>query len=147
MKFVITGSTVPGAAVIQRFLATGAQPPAGVKMLSRYHALTGSQSGFIVAESADAKGIHSWLCRWWKTATRRPSSRSGSRAGRLLRRGRHTDSRGIAAFVADPDHQRIIARIQSVRYDNRYQRDSHEARRESRRRRLRRNPADGRAER
>jgi predicted short-subunit dehydrogenase-like oxidoreductase (DUF2520 family) len=66
MKFVITWSVVPGAytATIKRFLETGAQPPAGVKLLGRYHAVAGSCSGFIVAESADAKGIYTWLADW-----------------------------------------------------------------------------------
>ena len=30
-------------------------------MVGRYHGLTASNRGFIVAESADAKGIYTWL--------------------------------------------------------------------------------------
>ena len=66
MKFVISWS-VPAEsyqAAIKRFLETGAQPPAGVKMLARYHGLQGSMRGYIVAESADAKGIYTWLADW-----------------------------------------------------------------------------------
>ena len=66
MKFVITWSVPADSykAAIQKFLDTGAQPPAGVKMLGRYHGLQGSMRGFIIAESADAKGIYTWLADW-----------------------------------------------------------------------------------
>ena len=66
MKFVITWSvaTENYKGAIERFLGTGALPPAGVKMLGRYHGLEGSTHGFIVAESADAKGIYTWLADW-----------------------------------------------------------------------------------
>ena len=66
MKYVITWS-VSGETyknTMKKFLETGAQPPAGVKMLGRYHGLQGSARGFIVAESADAKGIYTWLADW-----------------------------------------------------------------------------------
>lgn len=66
MKYVITWS-VPTAnyvATMNKFLATGGMPPVGVKMLGRYHALEGSASGFIIAESADPKGVYTWLADW-----------------------------------------------------------------------------------
>ena len=66
MKYVTTwsASTANYTAAISRFLETGGLPPAGVKMLARYHALEGSNHGFIVAESPDAKGIFTWLAGW-----------------------------------------------------------------------------------
>ena len=66
MKYAITWSLASEnyKAAIKRFLDTGAQPPAGVKMLGRYHALTGSGAGFIVAEAASPQGIYSWIADW-----------------------------------------------------------------------------------
>ena len=69
MKYVITCSvpTANYAPTMKKFLATGGLPPAGVKMIGRYHALAGSSSGFIVAESANTKGIYTWLADWMET--------------------------------------------------------------------------------
>lgn len=66
MKYVITWSLSNEnyKSGIKKFLDTGALPPAGVKLLGRYHGLQGSARGFIVAESADPKGIYSWLSDW-----------------------------------------------------------------------------------
>jgi hypothetical protein len=66
MKFVITWNILPGVfdATVKKFLETGALPPAGVKLLGRYHALTGGGIGFIIAESPDLGGIHRWLVDW-----------------------------------------------------------------------------------
>ena len=66
MKYVITWSvaTANYKSAIQKFLDTGAQPPAGVKLVARYHSLEGSGRGFLVAETADAKGIYSWIAGW-----------------------------------------------------------------------------------
>jgi hypothetical protein len=66
MKFVITWSILPGAfdATIKKFLETGAPPPAGVKLLGRYHAFNGGGIGFIIAESPDLGGISRWLADW-----------------------------------------------------------------------------------
>ena len=71
MKYVITWSvpTVNYVATMQKFLATGAPAPAGVKMLGRYHGLAGSNSGFIVAESSDVKAIYTWLADWMHLMT------------------------------------------------------------------------------
>ncbi|MHC8387117.1 DUF3303 domain-containing protein [Pseudomonas sp. MDT2-39-1] len=48
---------------IERFLKTGAVPPAGVKMLGRWHAVGGS-SGFGVAEASDLVPIQKWVLEW-----------------------------------------------------------------------------------
>ena len=42
-----------------RFLKTGAPPPAGVKMLGRWHGMSGG--GVLIAETDDAKALYSWL--------------------------------------------------------------------------------------
>jgi uncharacterized protein DUF3303 len=66
MKYVITWSVSNEnyKAAIKKFLDTGALPPAGVKLVGRYHGLEGSNHGFIVAETGDAKGIYTWLADW-----------------------------------------------------------------------------------
>ena len=66
MKYMITWSldNPTYVAAIQRFLKTGAPPPAGVKMLGRYHSLAASSSGFILAESQDPKAIYAWVADW-----------------------------------------------------------------------------------
>src|SRR5262245_17229230 len=71
MKYVITWSAPNATYVpaIKKFMATGGMPPAGVKMVSRYHALSGSSSGFIVAEASDPKGIYTWLADWMDTVS------------------------------------------------------------------------------
>ena len=71
MKFVITWSiaTENYKSAIKKFLDTGAPPPAGVKMLGRYHGLQGSMRGFIIAESADARGIYTWLADWMEVCS------------------------------------------------------------------------------
>ena len=48
---------------VTRFLETGGAPPDGVKMLGRWHALSGSEA-FVLAETDDPKGIYRWLTLW-----------------------------------------------------------------------------------
>ena len=50
-------------ATIERFLKTGGAPPAGVKMLGRWHAADGAY-GFAIAESNDTQGIAKWSLAW-----------------------------------------------------------------------------------
>jgi uncharacterized protein DUF3303 len=71
MKYVITWSapTATYVPAIKKFLANGGLPPAGVKMLGRYHALAGSSSGFILAETSDHKAIFTWLAEWMDTVS------------------------------------------------------------------------------
>lgn len=49
-------------ATIAHFLKTGGQPPAGVKMIGRWHGANGT--GFAVAESEDPKAILEWVAEW-----------------------------------------------------------------------------------
>jgi hypothetical protein len=49
--------------VHERFRRTGGAPPAGVKMLGRWHSVEGNR-GFLVAESDDSGAIATWLQGW-----------------------------------------------------------------------------------
>jgi len=44
-----------------RFLETGGGPPAGVKMLGRWH---GPAGGFVLAETDDVKALYEWTGQW-----------------------------------------------------------------------------------
>lgn len=64
MKFIVRWS-IPKASVLAseaRFLQTGAPPPAGVKMLGRWHGMSGG--GVLIAETDDAKALYAWIGFW-----------------------------------------------------------------------------------
>jgi len=63
MKFMVTWSTEPihQKEAVARFLKTGGGPPAGVKMLGRWHV---SGGGFVLAETNDVKAIYEWTGQW-----------------------------------------------------------------------------------
>jgi Protein of unknown function (DUF3303) len=63
MKFMITFTTSPPQfrAAVSRFLATGAGPPQGVKMLGRWH---GSAIGWVLAEADDLTKVYEWTALW-----------------------------------------------------------------------------------
>jgi hypothetical protein len=50
-------------AAIQRFTETGAPPPEGVSMLSRWHDVSGGR-GFSIAEADDAAAVSKWCHQW-----------------------------------------------------------------------------------
>jgi hypothetical protein len=50
-------------AAIERFLKTGGAPPAGVKMLGRWHSADG-EFGFAIAETDDVKAMAKWSMAW-----------------------------------------------------------------------------------
>jgi hypothetical protein len=59
LMLFVTRWTIPHTsrkAAIQRFMETGGAPPAGVKMLARYHSTDG-EFGFVVSESDDAQAL------------------------------------------------------------------------------------------
>jgi len=56
-------SQVARKAAIQRFIDTGGAPPAGVKMLGRWHSADG-EYGFAVAESDDVQAVSRWALAW-----------------------------------------------------------------------------------
>ena len=63
MKFMVTWSIKPmhQKESTARFLETGGGPPAGVKMLGRWH---GSGLGYVLAETSDMKALYEWTGRW-----------------------------------------------------------------------------------
>jgi hypothetical protein len=65
MLFMVSWSICPENrnSVIKRFLETKGAPPAGVKMLGRWHAVGGS-TGFGVAETDDVVQIQKWVLQW-----------------------------------------------------------------------------------
>ena len=46
-----------------RFVETGAQPPSGVTLVSRWHDVAGRR-GFMVVESSDATAVASFIRDW-----------------------------------------------------------------------------------
>jgi hypothetical protein len=65
MKFVLIWSYPPEnrKAVLARFKDTGGMPPAGVKMLGRWHAIAGGK-GVCVSESEDPIALGKWALEW-----------------------------------------------------------------------------------
>jgi hypothetical protein len=64
MKY-ITSWTLPHGtfnAAVARFLETGGAPPPGVKLLGRWHGMSGQ--GFAISESDDAKAMYLWQAQW-----------------------------------------------------------------------------------
>ncbi len=63
MKYIVSWKIPKGCVVDAeaRFLKTGAPPPAGVKMIGRWHGMSG---GVLIAETDDIKALYSWLTYW-----------------------------------------------------------------------------------
>ena len=64
MKFLILWS-LPYSTyrpATQHFLKTGGMPPAGIKMIGRWHGMSGK--GCAVVETTDAKALYAWLAEW-----------------------------------------------------------------------------------
>ena len=47
---------------VARFLEAGGLPPGGVKLVGRWHGMSGR--GFAVVETADAKALYAWVAEW-----------------------------------------------------------------------------------
>ena len=64
MKFIVSWKSPHATAVDAqaRFLKTGGGPPAGVKMVGRWHGMSGG--GVVIAETNDAKALYAWLAQW-----------------------------------------------------------------------------------
>jgi hypothetical protein len=64
MKYIVSWKIPKGSVVDAeaRFLKTGAPPPAGVKMIGRWHGMSGG--GVLIAETDDAKALFSWVSYW-----------------------------------------------------------------------------------
>lgn len=65
MLFIVTWTLSPDKrdVALQRFIQTGAQPPAGVTMKGRWHAV-GRAMGFGLAEADDAALLQAWMLEW-----------------------------------------------------------------------------------
>lgn len=65
MLFIVTWTARPEHrnAALERFLNTGGTPPAGVKLVGRWHAV-GPIVGFAVAEANDLALIQKWALDW-----------------------------------------------------------------------------------
>ncbi len=65
MKFITTWSVRPGALqqAVDRFLAGEGQPPAGTKLLGRWHKLDGS-GGFSLMESDNPAAMYEAAAVW-----------------------------------------------------------------------------------
>ena len=64
MKYIVSW-TLPAAnfdTATARFLKAGGLPPAGVKLLGRWHGMSGR--GFAVVETTDAKALYAWVVEW-----------------------------------------------------------------------------------
>ena len=64
MKYIVSWSLPPGTfrTAVDRFLEAGGMPPAGVKLVGRWHGMSGN--GFAVVETTDAKGLYMWVAQW-----------------------------------------------------------------------------------
>lgn len=58
-----TGRPESRDAAVERFKKTGGAPPAGVRVIGRWHAV-GPLAGFAVAEAADPMSIQKWVLDW-----------------------------------------------------------------------------------
>ena len=64
MQYIVSWGlpTSTYSAAVSRFLKGGALPPAAVKMLGRWHGMSGK--GFAVVETTDAKALYTWVTEW-----------------------------------------------------------------------------------
>ncbi len=65
MTFIVAWSFKPEQrnAVQARFKQTGGRPPAGIKMLGRWHGV-GTNKGVAVAEAKDSLAMAKWAQEW-----------------------------------------------------------------------------------
>ena len=64
MKFLVQWSIPQSTyrAATQQFLKTGGAPPAGLKMIGRWHGMSGK--GCAVVDTTDAKALYAWVAEW-----------------------------------------------------------------------------------
>ena len=64
MKFIVSWSLPPATyrPAVARFLESGGMPPAGVKLIGRWHGMSGE--GFAVVETIDPKALYAWIAEW-----------------------------------------------------------------------------------
>jgi hypothetical protein len=64
MKYIVSWTFSPATfqASVGRFLEAGGLPPAGVKLIGRWHGMSGR--GFAIVETTDAKALYAWVTEW-----------------------------------------------------------------------------------
>jgi hypothetical protein len=64
MKYLTVWNLPPGAydATVARFLETGGATPKSVKLLGRWHGMSGQ--GVAITESEDPKAMFEWRAQW-----------------------------------------------------------------------------------
>jgi hypothetical protein len=64
VKFLVSWSLPQSTyrQTIAQFLKAGGMPPAGVKLIGRWHGMNGT--GFAVVETTDAKALYGWFAEW-----------------------------------------------------------------------------------
>jgi hypothetical protein len=64
MKYITVWNLPAGAynAAVARFLETGGATPPGVKLLGRWHGMSGQ--GVAITESEDPKAMFTWRAQW-----------------------------------------------------------------------------------
>ena len=65
MLFISSWRILPGHrdAVIERFASTGGRPPAGIKILGRWHDVADG-TGVAISESDDLSAVTRWALEW-----------------------------------------------------------------------------------
>lgn len=64
MKYIVSWSLPQPTfhTAVGRFLEAGGMPPQGVKMIGRWHGMSGR--GFAVVEATDPKALYAWVAEW-----------------------------------------------------------------------------------
>jgi Protein of unknown function (DUF3303) len=64
MKYIVSRSLPQSTyrAAVARFLEAGGLPPAPVKLVGRWHGMSGG--GFAIVETTDAKALYTWVAEW-----------------------------------------------------------------------------------
>ena len=64
MKYIVSWTIPQGTfqAAVARFLKTGGMPPSGVKLVGRWHGMSGN--GFAIVETVEAKALYAWVAEW-----------------------------------------------------------------------------------
>jgi hypothetical protein len=64
MKFLVSWSLPSGTfrPAVARFLKGGGMPSSGVKLIGRWHGMSGM--GVAVAETNDPKALYAWVAEW-----------------------------------------------------------------------------------
>lgn len=64
MTYIVSWTLPPATfhTAVGQFLETGGKPPAGLKLIGRWHGMSGR--GFAVVETTDAKALYAWVAEW-----------------------------------------------------------------------------------